>query len=222
VGPIRPGYAPAPVAERAETQKLQDEITKVNTEKTKLEETLARGDGRAKTLNEELQKTKLLAGLTRVHGPGVVLTLQDSKKGPPSNRQFEAPNYIIHDWTIQQVINELNASGAEAISINDQRVIGRTPIRCVGPTAQVNGVPTGSPFEIRAIGDPNTLASGLNLPNGVLDAIRSYDPEMARLEKRRDMVIPGYTGSTAVRYAGPVGVEGKQDEDRSEKEKANP
>ncbi len=188
-----------------ETKKLQDEISKVREEKTKLEETLAKGTGLAKTLNEELQKTKLLAGLTEVRGPGVVLIIQDSKKGPPSNRQFEKPNYIIHDYTLQQAINELNASGAEAISINGQRIISRTPIRCVGPTAIVNDVRTGSPFEIRAIGDADTLWSSLNLPDGYIDVMfRAYDPEMCRIEKRKSVVVPGYTGSTEVRYARPI------------------
>jgi uncharacterized protein YlxW (UPF0749 family) len=185
-----------------ETKKLQDEIAKVREEKTKLEETLAKGDGLAKTLNEELQKTKLLAGLTEVRGPGIVMILEDSKKGPPSNRQFEKPNYIIHDYTLQQAINELNASGAEAISINGQRIISRTPVRCVGPTAIVNDVRTASPFEIKAIGNPDTLWGGLNLPDGYVDTMfRTYDPDMCHMEKRKALVIDAYTGSTEIRYA---------------------
>jgi uncharacterized protein YlxW (UPF0749 family) len=177
----------------------------VREEKTRLEETLAKGNGLAKTLNEELQKTKLLAGLTEVRGPGIVMVLQDSKKGPPSNRQFEKPNYIIHDYTLQQAINELNASGAEAISINGQRIISRTPVRCVGPTAIVNDVRTASPFEIRAIGNPDTLWGGLNLPDGYIDTMfRAYDPEMCHMEKRKSIVIDAYTGSTEIRYAKAV------------------
>jgi len=202
----RPGFVTNPaIAERMETRKLQDEILKVRAEKTRLEETLARGDGLAKTLNEELQKTKILAGLTEVEGPGVVLVLQDSKKGPPSNRLFEKDNYIIHDYTIQQAINELNASGAEAISINGQRIIGRTPIRCVGPTAIVNDVRIASPFEIRAIGNSDTLWGGLNLPGGYMDVmIKSYDPAMGRMEKRKLLQVSGYTGTTGLRYAKPI------------------
>lgn len=205
----RPGFVFRPTLdERQETLKLQDEISKVRSEKTKLEETLAKGDGLAKTLNEELQKTKILAGLTDVQGPGVVLVLQDSKKGPPSNRMFEKDNYIIHDYTVQQAINELNASSAEAISINGQRVIGRTPIRCVGPVAIVNDVRIGSPFEIRAIGNPETLWGGLNIPGGYMDVmIKAYDPAMGRLEKRKSLLVVGYTGTTDLRYAKPIATE---------------
>ena len=102
----------------------------------------------------------------------------------------------------QQAINELNASGAEAVSINGQRIISRTPIRCVGPTAIVNDVRTASPFEIRAVGNPDTLWGGLNLPDGYIDTMfRAYDPDMCRIEKRKSILVPGYTGSTEIRYA---------------------
>jgi uncharacterized protein YlxW (UPF0749 family) len=208
------------IAERQETVKLQAEIVKVRAEKTRLEETLAKGDGLAKTLNEELQKTKILAGLTEVQGPGIILVIQDSKKGPPSNRMFEKENYIIHDYTIQQAINELNASGAEAISINGQRIIGRTPIRCVGPTAIVNDVRTASPFEIRAIGNPDTLWGGLNLPGGYMDVMfKAYDPAMARMERRKLIQVAGYTGTTDLRYAKAVPAADKSDKsERNDKD----
>src|SRR5437016_6394793 len=62
-------------------QKLTQENARLNEQKTKLENSLAQGSGEGKTLNEELQKAKVLAGLTPVKGPGVVLILQDSKHG---------------------------------------------------------------------------------------------------------------------------------------------
>lgn len=214
----RPG-APSPVStlDRVDTQKLQKEIDVLRKQNTKLEETLGQGDKAGKMLNDELQKMKRLAGLTELRGSGIILTLQDSKVGPPSNRQFERPNYIIHDFTIQQAINELNASGAEAISINGQRIIGRTPIRCVGPTAQVNGVPIGSPFVITAIGDPKTMDSGLNLRDGYLDSIRSFDPAMCKLEQKKQVIVPAYTGSTDIRYAHPAPEEKASSTDKSDK-----
>jgi uncharacterized protein YlxW (UPF0749 family) len=197
----------------AETVRKQaSRITELQENNTKLENTLAQGDGQAKALNDELQKTKLTAGLTEVSGPGIYLTLQDSKTGPPSNRQFEIDNYIIHDVTLQRAINELNIAGAEAISINGQRLIGRTGIRCVGNTAQVNGVPFASPFVIRAIGDPDTLAGGLKFPGGFMEWLQSYDPSMARIEIKKNVIVPAYSGSNDFRFAKP-----HSKEDRSEK-----
>ena len=187
-------------------------ISDLQEQKTKLENTLAQGTGQARTLNDELQKTKLIAGLTEVSGPGIYLTLQDSKTGPPSNRQFEIDNYIIHDVTLQRAINELNVAGAEAISINGQRLIGRTGIRCVGNTAQVNGVPFASPYVIRAIGNPDTLAGGLTFPGGFMEWLQSYDPSMAKIEKKKLVVVPAYSGSNDFRSAKP-----HSKEDKSEK-----
>jgi uncharacterized protein YlxW (UPF0749 family) len=211
--PPRVGQPPGGVSASlaAKVRDMEKEIASLRDQKTKLESTLAQGTGEAKALNDELQKTKLLAGLTPVRGVGIVLTLQDSKKRPPSDRIAERDKYTIHDLDLQQAVNELGASGAEAIAINGQRVIGRTAIRCVGPTIQVNGVPLSNPFEVSAIGDPDTLASALNLPWGLLDEMRRYDPAMCRITKRgkgHELELPAYTGNTDVRYAKPAGTSG--------------
>jgi uncharacterized protein YlxW (UPF0749 family) len=211
----RLGQAGVGPVTRVETvKKLEKEIASLRESKTKMENSLAEGDTRLKTLNEELQKVKGLAGLTEVKGPGIILVLQDSEKRPQSSRIADAPNFIIHDTDLQQAVNELYASGAEAIAINNQRLINRSAIRCVGPTIQVNGVPITPPFEIKAIGDANTLCNGLNLPLGVLDSLRRADPKMVRLEKRSEIVLPAYTGSTEVRYAKPVEPREKEKEEK--------
>lgn len=204
IAAVRVGVPPPTASQLIEFKKLQDQIAELTKKKNDLLSSIAHGDNQAKTLDEELQKVDVLAGLTPVHGQGIILYLQDSKKTPPSNRLFDADKYIIHDVDLQQVVNELAASGAEAISINGQRIIARTAIRCVGPTIQVNGIPIVPPFEVKAIGDKNTLAGGLNLPLGVLDGLRRCDPDMYKLEEKQDILVPGYTGNTQTRYAKPV------------------
>lgn len=216
IGGGRVGVPPAGQPVRTDTvRKLEKEINDLRESKTKLENALAGRNDEVKTVNDELQKTKMLAGLMEVAGPGIVLTLQDSKKRPPTLRAFEQDKYNIHDVDLQQVVHELVASGAEAIAIKDQRITSRTAIRCVGPTIQVNSVPIAPPYVITAIGDPGTLAGGLNLPFGVLDGMRRYDPAMFSLEQKKRVVIPAYSGSTEMRYAKPV-VEAER---RYEKEK---
>lgn len=180
--------------------KLEKEIADLRNSKTTLENSIAKGNDQVKTLNDELQKVKLYAGLTDTEGPGIVLTLRDSVKRPPANRSLDAEKYLIHDVDLQQVVHELFASGAEAIAIRDQRVTSRTAIRCVGPTIQVNGVPVSPPYTVQAIGDPATLVGGLSLPYGILDGIRRYDPAMYRLERKSKLVIRAFSGSTEVKY----------------------
>ncbi len=193
------GISPSMTATLRQREK---EIADLREKQTALENVLAEGSGKLQALNEELQKVKLLSGLTEVEGPGIFMMLQDSKRR--SNRAFESERLIVHDYDLQMLVNELTASGAEAISINGQRVISRTAIRCVGPAIMVNSVPVVPPFEILAIGDPGTLAGGLNLPGGYLDDLRATDPAMFRLERRERVRVPAYTGSTEVRWAKPV------------------
>jgi len=202
IGTSRIGVPQTGVPVRTETvQKLEKEIKDLREHNTELENALGTGKGQLKTLNDELQKVKILAGLTEVKGPGISLLLADSKKRPPAMRSFEVTIGIVHDVDLQRVVYELLASGAEAIAVNNQRVVARSAIRCVGPTIQVNGVPLAPPYTIHAIGDPGALYGGMNLPFGVLDEMRRYDPAMVKLEKKELLVLPAFGGSTETKFA---------------------
>ena len=168
--------------------------------------------GTAKLLSRDLQKANLLSGLIAVTGPGVVVTLRDSKNPPPKPADMSQETYIelnqyymIHDKDVQMVINELRASGAEAISVNDQRVVSTTAVRCVGPVVMVNNVQTnGSPVKISAIGDPDTLLSALTMTGGVSHQFIN-DPAMFGIDKAESLTLPAYAGATPIRFAKPAG-----------------
>ncbi|NLH98976.1 MAG: DUF881 domain-containing protein [Chthonomonadales bacterium] len=214
-GPGRVGFISGASPSLAATlREREKEIADLREKQTKLENVLAEGSGKLKALNDELQLAKLLSGLTEVQGPGIVLTLQDGK--PRSNRAFDAARFTIHDYDLQMVVNELVASGAEAIAISGQRVISRTAIRCVGPTIMVNNVPVVPPYQILAVGDPGTMAGGLNMPGGYLDDLRMTDPSMFTLEKRDNVVVPAYTGRTEVRWAQPTPQKSDDEKERAE------
>lgn len=198
------GLAAAYRDQQEQLKMANEEISKLRERTTQYENEMASASEKARLLNESLQEAKFLAGLTPVEGPGVEVVLQDSKKRPPPNSPIDIENYIIHDSDLQRVVNELHAAGAEAVAVNGQRIIANTAIRCVGPTVQVNGIALSSPYIIHAIGDPDTLASALNLPQGVLADIQALDPNMAKVVKKTKLVIPAYTGSLVFRYAKPV------------------
>lgn len=160
---------------------------------------------RIKLYAKDLANAQFLAGLTDVKGPGVVVTLNDSQKPSVAMPPGFAPPNIIHDTDIAAVVNELKASGAEAISVNGQRIIAVSPIRCVGPTIMVNFTPQAPPFIIKAIGDPKTLKTGINLPGGVTKDIVSYDPAMFTTQvAKQPLLIPAYAGASEPKYAHPV------------------
>jgi uncharacterized protein YlxW (UPF0749 family) len=111
---------------------------------------------------------------------------------------------LIHDSDINQTVNELKAAGAEAISINDQRLVAMSPIRCAGPTVLVNNVPQPPPYVIRAIGNGKTLQAAMNLPGGIADQLRGMDPAMIKMDQSAHLVISAYSGPTQPKYAKPV------------------
>ena len=174
---------------------LSQEVSKLQKEKTKLEDAVANQTSATKVLNENLQDANVFAGLTELEGPGVVITLRDSAK------QGAAQDLIIHDTDVLKVSNELFAAGADAIAVNGHRLAAGSSIRCVGPVIHIDGEPIASPVAISAIGDPSTLSGGLNLPNGVLAEIRFTDPNMVQVEAAKSIKIPAYTGPTTKRKA---------------------
>ena len=170
---------------------------------TELQNELAKGSDASATLNKDLQEKKFLAGLTEALGPGIQVILTDSRKPQPFQPPDALPPNIIHDGDIQAVVNEMRAAGAEAIAINGQRVVATTAIRCVGPTVQINGVPKAPPVVIQAIGDPDAMYGGLKTPDGVADQMSRFDPNMIKLEKKAQLTLPAFSGSTQTRFAHP-------------------
>lgn len=185
---------------------LQEEIKQLLEKNTALENALASGTKQAKVLNDNLQEAKMLAGLVEVEGSGVEVILQDSKKqvSKDTEEPMLADIYTIHDYDILRVVNELKQAGAEAISVNGQRVIGSTAIRCTGPIIYVNDIKLSSPFVIQAVGDPNTLLGALKMPGGVLEDIENADPKMVQINTKEKVVIPAFAGSTKFRFAKPA------------------
>lgn len=165
---------------------------------------------RVKELSDDLAKAQFLAGLTDVKGPGIIVTLNDSKKPmPPMPAGFAPPN-IIHDTDIGLVVNELKAAGAEAISVNDQRLVAVSPVRCAGPTIFVNNTPQTPPYVIKAIGNPKTLYTAIALPGGVTALIKAYDPAMFTTQiSKQPLVVPAYAGGIEPKFARPAGVDAK-------------
>ena len=195
--PSRTGftYGGAEVLTPPRVSEYEAEIKKLRERNSELENNALTGKGAASTLNQELQDLKIFAGLSDVQGPGVIVTLTDSKK--PSLLPTDPQSKLIHDSDISMAVNELKAAGAEAISVNNQRIVASTPIRCVGPVIYINRTPTAPPYIISATGPAAVLQQAMNLPNGALDQLRQFDPAMVKVETRTLVHIPAFSGSTA-------------------------
>lgn len=110
------------------------------------------------------------AGLSNVRGSGISMTLNDAVAAG----DFSIEDYIIHDSDVFILLNELRKAGAEAISINGERVLGMTKTVCAGPTILINNSRYPVPFEFKAIGDPQTLYQTMENSEAV-NILRLYD-----------------------------------------------
>lgn len=156
--------------------------------------------------SREAEIVKMGAGVVPVQGPGIVVVIDDSKR---PTKPGENPNlYLIHDDDILKVINELWAAGAEAISINEQRLIASSEVRCAGPTLSVNNTRYSPPYEIRAIGEPQTLENSLRMRGGVMETLQFWGIQVT-VKKQEIVNVPAYKGTFRFEYAKPVAGEGK-------------
>ena len=155
---------------------------------------------------KESENIKMGAGVVALEGSGLVITVDDSKR---LSKVGDNPNlYLIHDEDILKIINELWAAGAEAISINEQRLIATSEIRCAGPTLSVNNTRYSPPYEIRVIGEPQTLENSLKMRGGVIETLQFWGIQVT--VKKQDIVeVPAYKGTFRFEYAKPVKEVGK-------------
>ena len=145
---------------------------------------------------EEIKQGNKVIGMTEVTGPGVIVTLSDSKKD--ASTALNVSDLLVHDADVLSVINELKNAGAEAISINEQRLVPTSSIVCGGNIIEINGEKVGAPFEIKAIGLPEQLAA-LSRPGGYLEILKKATVGVD-LKKSNSITIPKYTGVITYKF----------------------
>lgn len=150
-----------------------------------------------KTMESELVKTRLYSDYAKVEGPGVIITMNDSdwklQEGESSDW------YVIHDIDVLEVVNELKIAGAEAISINDERITANSRIRCGGPIIIIDGKRHAVPFIIKAIGDPKTLEATMLAQDSYVDLMELSGIRVETTKVER-IVMEGYDVRPDMRY----------------------
>ena len=173
---------------------LQEQVNSLRTDFDRIS-----ADPRDADLMEELNFARVLAGVTELSGPGVEVTLNDSNI---SLKPGENPNlYVLHDEDVLRVLNELRAAGAEAISMNGQRILAGTEVRCTGPTIVLNkDKQLAPPYVISAIGDPSTLESSIKMKGGVAETLQFWGIQVG-VKKMSQVTVPAHSGGTKFEYA---------------------
>jgi len=140
----------------------EEENGKLSSDNKKLKQELAncaQGEITLDMSEDRLNDAEMKAALIGVTGPGLRITLDDSKRAVGKR---EDPNLlVIHDRYIREIFNALWNGGAEAIALNGQRVTSNTEVFCSGSYIQINGTHQMPPYVIEAIGDENDLTGAL-------------------------------------------------------------
>ena len=147
---------------------------------------------------EQLKKNNILLGLTDVTGEGIIVTIKDNNNVSTDSTIIDPSYYLVHYGYLLKIVNELKNAGAEAISINDQRLVSTSSITCDGNVISVNGEKISSPFIIKAIGNASFMNSALSRPGGTVEYYNSYTP--TSIKQSNNVTIKKYTGVINSKY----------------------
>ena len=207
------------ISQTIEDNELRDEVLKAkekyeslyreyeNQEKEieEIRKTMVESDSSLLEKEQQLNENNRLLGYTDIKGDGVVIVLADNKGvlSESSAIATDVSEYVLHYIDLIQVINALKNAGAEAISINDQRIVSTTAIVCIGNVISINGEKVANPFEIKAIGDQEKLYGGITMLGGYVEILQKYGL-VKSVEKKEDIEIPKFIGTYSVDYMKEV------------------
>ena len=174
----------------AKNKDLRNELREKRHEIQEIEEMLGEEEEVVGEYVEIKKNLQLLTGELPIKGEGFKITLRDADYIPSEENVNQ---YIVHDRHIHLVVNELFSAGAEAISINGQRIFKDSYISCTGPVITVDGNQYPAPFTISAIGDPEVLDTSLNLTNGVVDMLLNDNIEVETEKMNTILMDPRIT-----------------------------
>ncbi len=145
-----------------------------------------------KDISEDPEYRKLLrqAGLTEMRGKGIMVVLEDAPAGKKPAGPSPQGNRVQSE-DLLKLVNDLRAAGAKAISVNGQRLVATSAIVNAGPALMVNQTRISSPIEIRALGEPETLRSSLQIRGGILEYLNFFGIRV-NVEERANLEIPAY------------------------------
>ena len=184
---------------KARVQGLQDQVKAG-------EDQSANRSSAVQLVKAQLDDQRVIAGLTPLHGPGLTILLHDgSDPNDPSDKSL---GWTVHYQDLQDIVNVLWAAGAEAISVNGQRVVPTTAFHYAGVNILVNNASRlSAPYTVTALGNPSSLGGGLGDPDQLAELKsrnRIYGLGFSWLRSTR-LSLPAYDATFLVKYAQPLG-----------------
>ncbi|MBD8868007.1 DUF881 domain-containing protein [Nocardioides donggukensis] len=148
------------------------------------------------------------AGFEEVTGEGLTVVLADAPREVRESSEENINLLIVHQQDIQAVVNSMWQSGAEAITIQGQRIISTTGIKCSGNSVELQGIPYPQPYVIKAVGDADRLQAGIDTdPYLISYRSQAANPDIAvgwDMAQEPQLTAPAYEGIRALEHAEPV------------------
>ena len=174
-------------------EEVEAKIKETNEKILEYEAVIAEGKEASELLQKELQETEDLLGKNSVTGEGIIITIENTG-GDSENEAM-----TVNTADLINLVNELRLAGAEAISINGERIVANSDIFDVGNFIYINGQRTTSPYEIKVIGDRKYLESALNIKGGYID-VYTLNGYKIKMESSENIVIGKYEGEMTLNY----------------------
>ncbi|QNI04890.1 DUF881 domain-containing protein [Mycobacterium kubicae] len=195
-------------------REAQSSVSRLDTRREALTARLDAVHGRSTdaALAAMLRRTAELAadaGMNPVHGPGLAVTLNDAERDANGRfpRDASPDDLVVHQQDIDAVLNAMWSAGAEAIQMQDQRIIASSVVRCVGNTLLLNGRTYSPPYTITAIGNAAAMQAAL----GAAPLVTLYKQYVVRFglgyheEVKTDVQIAGHSEPVRMHFAQPLG-----------------
>ncbi|MGI9862636.1 DUF881 domain-containing protein [Moorella naiadis] len=190
-----------------EDASLENRIADLRQQIEGLQKQHAQGTDQLAGIQQEIDKLRLSAGLTAVTGPGITVTLDDNNAGAEAAQKsspatYKPDDFIIHDKNVLYMVSDLKAAGAEAIAVNDQRIVANSDIRCVGTVIMVNSTRLAPPYIIQAVGNPDKLEAAALRSLDFVD-LKSRDFPV-KVVKNDSLNLPAYKGGFPLDHTRPL------------------
>ncbi|MGI8609743.1 MAG: DUF881 domain-containing protein [Candidatus Dormibacteria bacterium] len=184
-----------------DNQQLREQLAALNLQVKNFNDQLAHRSSQAAAAQDALKAEKDRTGLTPVSGPGIAVQLSDGNdpKAQGDTKRDWAVKYI----DIQDVVNLLWSAGAEAVSVNHQRVVPNSSFFVAGSDLLLNGVHLTAPYEVDGVGDGSRFNSSLSSGDNLSDLKSRSELYQLKLtwQTERNLQLPAYDGALVSRYA---------------------
>jgi uncharacterized protein YlxW (UPF0749 family) len=193
--------------ETERVRRRQERVTLLDAQVDRDTTTVAAGSDAIRALQRQSAALVDAAGTRPVHGPALRVTLDDAPRDEPVAADAMPDDLVVHQQDVQGVVNALWAGGAEAMMLQDQRVISTSAVRCVGNTLILQGRVYSPPYVITAVGDVSRMRRSLEHSPEVAYYLQyvaalNLGWDVAHLKDAR---LPGFSGSLTLEHARAPG-----------------